>query len=131
MKLSKIYGYDQDKAANGVWVDLEDGARIKVAKIGTATYTQALEKASRKYRIKIRTNTLKADEAMLISAQALADAILLDWQGFETEEGTILPYSHENALKALKEYPTFRDTVELHANDPENFQDDIEVDAKN
>jgi hypothetical protein len=125
MDLKKTYGFDQEKASEGGWVDLPSGGRVRVCKLGTLEYQQAINRASRKYLAKIRTNTLSAEEANAIACAALSEAIVRDWAEIE-EEGTLVPFSKVNARRLLSTYSGFKDDVETVAGDPENFQEDDE-----
>lgn len=132
MDFKKTFGYDKSKAADGVWVDLGEDTKIKIAKLGTNQYQLALMRHTRKYQAMIRVNRLDPEAMADITANTLADSILLDWSGV-MEDGAPVPYNRPNAFRLLKEYPAFRELVEAHANDPLIFQDgmDLEADTKN
>ena len=132
MDFKKTFGYNKEKATEGIWIDIGQDASIKVAKLGTNQYQLALMRHTRKYQAQLRNNAIDPDIAAEITANTLADAILLDWKGFE-ENGKRLPYSRANAFRLLKDSPDFRSDVERYANDRELFQDslDLDVDSKN
>ena len=135
LNFKKTFGFNKDKADEGVWVDIGNDALIKVAKLGTTRYQVALMKHTRKYQSLIRLNRLDPEGMAEITANTLADSILLDWKNIaEDDNGAIMPYTRANAYRMLKDYPDFRALVEMHANDPELFQDgvtDLEADSKN
>jgi hypothetical protein len=135
MDFKKTFGYNKTKAREGMWVTLDEAGevKIKVAKLGTVEYLNTVNKYSRKYQAFTRLNRLSAEQIVDMSANTIADCILLDWKGVE-EDGQPVPYSRENAYRMLKEYDDFRSLVETHANDPDLFQDniiDLESDSKN
>lgn len=135
LDFKKAYGYNKKNAQDGMWVSLdeENGVSIKVAKIGTVVYLNTVQKHARKYQALARVNRLTAEQTLEINAKTLADCILLDWKGV-MEDGVLIEYSPANAYRILKEYDEFRNLVELHASDPELFQDniiDMEADSKN
>lgn len=134
MNLKKTYGYNKKMAQEGVWVDIGDGASIKVAKLGTIAYQNTVQRHARKYQALTRVGRLNAKEMVELTAGALADCILLDWKNILDENDNPLPYNRENAYKLLVEYEEFRNLVESYANDTDLFRDnviDIESDSKN
>ena len=133
MDFKKAFGYDEKKADAGVWIDIADGISIKIAKLGTVKYQEALMRYTRRHQAIIRLNRLDPKMMADITANTLADSILLDWKGVIIDDIPI-DYNRDNAYKMLKEYPDFRTLVENNANDASNFQDDaidLEVDTKN
>jgi hypothetical protein len=132
MDLKKTFGYDKAKAADGVWVDLGNDTTIKIAKLGTNQYQLALMRHTRKHQAQLRSGYVDPELAADITANTLADAILLDWKNM-MEDDKIIPYSRANAYRLLKEYADFRTLVEQYANDRDLFQDtlDLEADSKN
>lgn len=132
MDLDKVYGYDEDKANHGIWVDLVDGGKVRIGMLGTPEYQKAVMKHTRKYQAKIRLNKLTPEEMNEITVQAEADAVLLDWDEFVVN-GQPFPYTRDNAVLLLRKYPRLKSEIEEYANDHERFQDsmNLEEDAKN
>lgn len=133
LDFKKTFGYNQAKAEEGMWVDIGEGASIKVAKIGTVRYQNIMIRHTRKYQAMIRANRLSAEATVEITANTLADCILLDWKGI-IEDGHDLKYSRAEAYRLLKDSPDFRSLVELYGSDGDLFQDniiDMEDDSKN
>jgi hypothetical protein len=132
MDLKKTFGFDREKADGGVWVDIGQDAHIKIAKFGTNKYQLAAMRHTRKYQAQIRAGRPDPESLADITANILADSVLLDWRGI-TEDDASLPYSRANAYRLLRDYPDFRAMVEQYANDMSLFQDamDMEEDAKN
>ena len=128
MDLKKTFGFNHESAIGGVWVDLGQDTHIKVAKLGTNKYQLALMKYTRAHQAKIRVGRLDPESAAEITANTLADTILLDWKGV-VEDDTPVLYSRANAYRIMKDYPDFRALVEQHAQDPEVFQDQVDLDA--
>ncbi len=85
-------------------------------------------KYTRAHQAKIRVGRLDPESAAEITANTLADTILLDWKGV-VEDDTPVLYSRANAYRIMKDYPDFRALVEQHAQDPEVFQDQVDLDA--
>lgn len=135
MDLKKTFGFNKEKAEQGVWFSYDETTRIKVAKIGTLKYQNVVTRLSKPYQSRIRNNRLTPEDATHLTAQVLAECILLAWEGLE-EEGISVIYSRAEALRLLETYVDFRAFVETCANDTEEFQEagiiaDGDADAKN
>lgn len=90
---------DPNLANGGVWHNLDETTRIKVAKLNNPRFLEAV-----RARIEeAKTNgvgELTEDEKERITLEAMAEGVLVDWEGF-TLGGEEYPYSYENALKLL------------------------------
>jgi hypothetical protein len=104
----------------GVWRPCGSG-RILVASKSSSRYRKVLQRLLGPHETSITLNVLEEAIAEDIYVQAIAEGLLLNWEGF-TEEGAECPYSVENAVRLLKEAKPFRDFVEKAANNIENFR---------
>jgi hypothetical protein len=112
MKLYQKYETDLQAEVEGVWVELAQGVKIKVARWLNDNHIRVLDRLKAPYRDQIRAGIpLEKDIMLSIASDAMSEAILLGWEGFEKEDGTELPYSKEEAAKALKSLRDFRDDV--------------------
>lgn len=106
--------FKTDKAAeeSGVWVMVDDGEEICIARHGNAKHKAIVEELTKPYRAILRAGgeipDAKTDE---IALEATARALLIDWRGIKDEAGEPLPYSVEAAKKVLTELPEFRNRV--------------------
>ena len=123
MDIKKEYGTNKKLESTGVWIDLGEGAKIKVARNGNPEYTKMIEKLSRPYKKQIRRGTINGETFDKIIRKATAEHILVDWKGI-TEDKVEVPYSTEEAYRLLTEYGDFREVVAENALDFQNFQDD-------
>lgn len=125
MKLRQEFATNTDLETEGVWQDLGDGGRVKVARLGNPKWQRAYNKLPHGLRNAASSGRLKgaqADEFDKRNARVLAETILLDWDGMEEEDGTPIPYSVEAAEQALFELKDFRTAVVQLAGDMANFQ---------
>lgn len=116
MKLSDIK-VDVNRAEQGDWVsdvpELE-GVRLKVRGLSNPDFQRVVDKLTaavpRHKRVNGRIDPVERDR---IGGQALAQTILLDWDGLTQEDGSVLPYSPDLARKLLTEpeFRVFRDGV--------------------
>lgn len=119
----------------GVWtsIDAGTGARIKIARIGNRRYREAMTRRLKPYRRALRNGTLDERVTEQITAEVLAETVLLDWQGL-TDGGTPLTYSAEAARNLLCDarFKDFRDLVVEMASDLELYrQQDLRDAEKN
>jgi hypothetical protein len=110
MKLSKFRA-DSPAAVEGVWYDLGDGARVRVARWNNPRFLKARQKSATRGGMLTRQRPdFEEAEALLIDV--VAETILLDWQGFVEDDGeTAIPYSIERAKQALIECRDFYDQI--------------------
>jgi len=129
--IKKIYGVDKEAEISGVWHDMGDGVRVKIARIGNPQYQKEFQRISKPYRNSIRRRSLSDEVAERLLIDAMAKCIVLDWDGLE-EDGVPIPYSVANAKRLLTEYRDFRDNINDFANEMEGFrQEEVEEGEKN
>lgn len=122
LDLKKEYATDKEKEIEGIWMeDFGEGVRIKIARIGNPEYQKKITKFQKPHRKAMRRGTLPDSVADTILNRAVADTIVLDWEGI-AEDGKLVPYSFENCLRILNEYKDFRDQVIEAASEMETFK---------
>lgn len=121
-----------DLESEGVWVELGEGARIKVARMNNPRHSAALRRITKPYRRQIEAGTLNEDISYRLIGEALAEGILLDWEGL-TDNGEEIKYSPKTAKDLLTnpQLRDFRGQVEAAATDAEQFRLETIADAKN
>jgi len=122
MDIKKEYGTNKDLEIEGVWIDVGEGAKVKVARNGNKGYVKMIEKLSRPYKKQIRRGTISGEKFDKIIRQASARHILVNWEGIE-EDGKEVPYSEEESYRLLTDYKDFREMIAEAALDFQNFQD--------
>jgi len=110
---------------SGVWINIDDGAQVRIARHGNNTYNRLLRDLSEPYAMSIRQGNLDDDIANKIYIKAAARAILLDWKGI-LENGQAIAYSAEKAESFLFNYPDFRKLIEALSLERENFRKSVE-----
>ena len=112
--------YELDKTAKeGIWRTLRSGLKVKVASLRSPAYKTAILRLNKVYAAEMRTN----DEAIinLITSKAMAETILLDWDGAEDLDGNPLEYSRDIAEEMLLKYEMFREEVAEVSIKDENY----------
>lgn len=119
----------------GVWttIDASSDAQIRVARIGNRRYRETMARRLKPYRRALRAGTLDDSVTERITAEVLAETVLLDWRGVSAD-GVPLPYSREAARDLLLDpaYRDFRDLVVELAGELDLYRErDLEAAEKN
>lgn len=130
MKLSK-FKTDKSMETEGVWVDVADGLRLKVARIGNPAYKTHIRRLGKPHVNMIRhaNQAVDLDVMDALTVKAMAANVLLDWEGLEDEDGNPIPYSVKKAEELMTDVPDFRAMVEGFASDAELFRTEEMTDA--
>ena len=99
MDLSKLK-VDQKSAVDGVWVDLDETSKIKIARYGNSHFKTRLREVLAPYKRMIDNETLSDEKSDDLMMQVVAETILLDWKGM-TMNGEEVEYSTAKAKELL------------------------------
>jgi hypothetical protein len=129
------YNTDKNLEEEGVWVDYGDGLKVKVRRLSSKTSRDVRRKLEKPYSAQFRNREMPdALQEELLNKQ-VAQAIVLDWEGVEDpdgKDGAMLPYSQDNVLRMVKEFPDFRDDILTAAMERSTFEkEQREKGAKN
>ena len=127
--IKKVFGVDKTKSEDGTWVDLEEGIRVKIARIGNLSYRKELERLSKPRRRQIRRGTLSEETAEQMLTEVMAKTVLLDWEGIEEDKKKV-PYSIAAARRLLTEYPDFREMISDLAGEMETFKQEFDEESE-
>lgn len=129
MDLGKTFNRDEDKVTNGVWFDVGDGARIKVAYWKNENFVKYISQQTSE--LDELPDDVREDVSEEKMAEGLSKHILVDWEGIEIN-GEPTEYSQEVAKEVLLKLPEFTELVISRAQDLSAFRDEeTEVDIKN
>lgn len=123
MKLSK-FKQDVVSAEDGTMVDMGDGLVVTVARIGNKKYNESIKKQTAPHQRQIRNKNLPDEVFETIMNHAIADAVLIGWDGLQDENGVNIPYSKEKAFEIMSNpaYKDFKDSIVDLANEFEAFR---------
>lgn len=93
--------FDPKKAVDGVWVDWYD-AKLLVARASNKRFRDRYAKLSEPHLKELREKTADESLSTRILKQAIAETILLGWDGI-TEGDQPVPYSPEKALELFND----------------------------
>lgn len=115
----------KEKQREGVWVELGDGASIKVAYSDNPDFQSEFTKLVKPYRM--RGTEVPTDKMSDIICECLSKHVLLDWKGIYDGDKEI-SFSQEKAKALLSEIDFLRDRVVEESKRLENFK--LEVISK-
>ena len=128
MDIKKSFGTNSTLENEGVWIELGDGASIKVARVGNKENKAILKKLIAPHKMAARNDKLADEIWDKITVESIAATILLDWKGIE-DDGKPLPYTKENATRLLTDYKDFREQVASFSSELALFQSNSEAAA--
>lgn len=125
MKLSS-FAQDVTKAEQGVWIDIGDGCRVKVARTGSAQSNKVLAAVSKPFKQSLNSGAAPDSLVERLYAEHASKAILLGWEGLQDDQGADIPYSQSKAFEILSNpmYRDFKDNVFDLARQQETFRKD-------
>ena len=126
---------DPAKEKGGVWIDIGDGGKLLIARYDNPNFVRLFNELRKPHMRLAQSGKLSEEKAAEILAEALSQAVLLDWRGIQLAAGeTDIPYSQKKAFEILKDpiYKQFRQIVIELATEESHFrQEQIEESSKN
>lgn len=100
----RAYTYDEDKEINGIWFDLPEGSRVKVARFGNPKFIEVYQRIVNELAPDIQKLTEEQQKELDIEAtrKTFAEVGLLDWENLVNLDGSELVYSKEAAAELLE-----------------------------
>ena len=126
MDIKKLFGTDRKAEEAGVWIDIGQGARVRIARETSPVYRKKLQDTIRPYRGAITAGAMDDQAAHKLFAKAAAGTLLLGWEGIEVD-GKPLAYSVDAAEELMAEVPDFYKTIESFAKDAALFREQHEA----
>lgn len=122
MKLSALK--TDPKKTGGVWVEIAEGFRVKVKRSNSPEYREALARLGQDVSFSIRKGFDASKRTNAILARAMAETIIVDWEGLEDDNGQPIPFSVSAAEKAFTDYPDLMEWVAEISEDHARFRAD-------
>ena len=111
MDIFKAFATDEAKVLEGRWVELGEGAKVRVAREGNRNYVKFLRQKFEEHQAALTAGDEAADDlADKLILEAMSKHILTDWEGIEYK-GKKVKYSAKASEEALA-MPDFRSLVE-------------------
>lgn len=134
MSVYDQFGTSEAVEKEGVWLEYENGVRIRVARAGGSNrrYLKAVERRFRTYRRRIQTGTMAVEAVTKILVEIFADTVILGWESVTDRDGNPIPFTRENCIRVMTDLPALFDDVQQQAANYELFLENIlEDDAGN
>mgnify|MGYP003439894611 FL=1 len=134
MSLYSIFKTNKDLEVKGIDLQYGEGIIITIARAGGANpvYARVVEAKTKPYRRQIQSETISAELSEQLTREIYAEAIVLDWEGVTDENGEIMPFTKENAVKLFKDLPDLFADIKEQAGKAALFRNDVlAADSKN
>lgn len=112
---------DNPLLTQGAWAEFE-GSKFLVTHMSNLAFQRAWLRKQQPHRKKIEAGTLDPAIVRDLMTQAMAEAMILDWQKVVDGEGKEVPFSKEACVKALANNPELRDFVSEFSMQLDNFR---------
>ena len=125
-----VFRTDKALEKEGIVLDYGD-FKIKVARAGGANsaFQKALTAKIRPYKRQLDAGTIPDDVAEKLFLDVYAESVVLGWDGVTDENGKLLPYSKENAVKLFSDLPDLFRDVQNQAAAISNFRAEVTEDT--
>jgi len=108
--LTKLFKTDEKLEISGVWEDVGNGIRVKVARFNNTAHKRVMEQLMKPHQHAMRTKSMSEEVAEKLLVKGMAKTILLDWEGVEVD-GKPIQHSVKNAEQILSDFKDFRDLI--------------------
>ena len=131
MKITQ-FRTDPKKEQEGVWIDIGDGGRLLIARLGNRKYQARQRELIKPHVRAVRTGSLPIEKQLEILLRNYSENVLMGWEGIQDEAGVDVPYSPEKAYEYLTELRDFRDMVTEFASEQALYRaEELEADSGN
>lgn len=126
--LFNIDAFSSDKKESGTWLSMEGTeSEFLIASTGNDNFQRIWAKVQRPFSKKIKNDNLDPKISSGLMAEALSQAVLLDWKNVADGSGKAVKYTQELGKAALLSNDELREWVVDQASQNDNFL--AEVDA--
>lgn len=122
MKLSSIKT-DLNAADSGIWFNLDETAKVKIAKWGNKAHAAYIRELGKKHGRKNNQGLVSDEQATKLLAGQW-EFIITDFEGFEDDDGNPIKYSSQLIIDLAlnEEYKDFFSQIESISRDAENYR---------
>lgn len=112
---------DNSLLTAGVWTDF-DGSRFLVTHMSNINFQRAVMRRQAPHKRKIENGSLDPQVSRDIMTRAMADALVIGWEGVVDSANQQVQFSSEACYKALKNNEELRDFISDFAMNLEHFR---------
>ena len=124
--LSDEFGSNEQASIDGVWVQLGEKARIRVARLANPAAQKAYGKIPKAIRILHEKGNTSNKQAAEFLCRFLGGHILKDWENMADKGKSLPSYTEEHGFAFLLKYRRFRNRVWELADDEDLFNVEVE-----
>lgn len=124
---------------SGVWStfytdpETRKSIRVKLISSTSVLFSRAISKMTkaRAQEIKRLHGNLPAEEIEKIQREAVGSVLIVDWEGIEEDDGTVIPFSREKAIEFMtdRSYTEFYEWVSNTSADRERYRQETVLNA--
>lgn len=108
---------------SGVWAEYQD-ARLCIAHASNLRFQRVMARLQKPFKRKIERNEMDPADQKRILTQALAEAVLLGWEGVTSKDGEAIVYNSKVGRTALENDDSLREFVMEFSADLANFREE-------
>lgn len=122
--IHEMFATDANREAEGFWHPISDTISFLMARAGggNSGYSKSLEVRTRPHRRKIDNDDMDLALANTIMIEVFAETVIRDWKGITDEDGNVMPFNKENAVKLLTQLPDLFNELREVAAKQANFR---------
>jgi len=124
--LDKFYKIDSGLSESGIWFDVTDGTGFKLRpfKQSNPRIKAAMANYFKPYARQVEMGTISIEKQLEIQIKIFIDVCLVEWKGVEIDDRPA-ELNKENAMKFFTQLPDLFETLWKHANDFNNYKEDL------
>ena len=120
MDLRTTFYQEPELVEKGVWFNLQDQGRVKVASMNSPLFKAEVIRLQKPHLNLLRSDADSSDLLNSITIEATAKTLLLDWKEIEVD-GKEIEYSVEKAIELLTDFPMFREKISALSSTDSNY----------
>jgi hypothetical protein len=133
------YSTDRKLEEEGVWVDYGDGLKVQVRRLNSKHSRETRRKLEKPYTAQFRNRDMPESLQEELLNKQVSQSVVVNWEGVEDpsapepkegEQPKMLPYSQENVLRMVTEFPDFRDDILTASMSQATFQKEQRKEAE-
>jgi len=92
---------DRDLSENGAWVPWIAGTRLRIARLSNSAFKAMYHRKTKPLERKMREIPDELQEEII--RKCVAHTVLLDWEGFDDDDGSPLEYTPEQGIEMFED----------------------------
>jgi len=125
--LNKLFKTDEKMEKEGIYFEVDSTTAFKIRRFNDKNprAKAAMANHFKPYARQIELGTVDPEKMREINVMIFVDVCLAGWEGVLDENEKPIEFNRANAIELLKELPDLFDTLWKHANNFENYREDL------